>query len=108
MLELKERKCEPLDDNTQPFDQEKIEAFRKQISPAWEVVNETSLKASFPFENFVRGVEFVQEIATIAEKEQHHPDICIHYKDVEVELNTHSIGGISLNDFIMAAKIDEL
>jgi 4a-hydroxytetrahydrobiopterin dehydratase len=51
---------------------------------------------------------FVQEVAQIAEQEQHHPDMCIHYDNVEIELTTHAIGGLSENDFIMAAKINEL
>ena len=51
---------------------------------------------------------FAQDVAMIAEKEQHHPDICIHYTNVEIELTTHNIGGLSENDFIMAAKIEEL
>ena len=51
---------------------------------------------------------FAQNIANLAEEEQHHPDLCIHYKNVEVELTTHAIGGLSENDFIMAAKIDNL
>jgi len=63
---------------------------------------------SYLFENFKRGMVFAQNIANLAEEEQHHPDLCIHYKNVEVELTTHAIGGLSENDFIMAAKIDNL
>ena len=51
---------------------------------------------------------FAQKVADIAENQDHHPDMCVHYKSVDVELSTHAIGGLSENDFIMAAKIDEL
>ncbi len=51
---------------------------------------------------------FVQEAALIAEKENHHPDICIYHTTVEIELTTHDVGGLSINDFIIAAKIEDL
>jgi 4a-hydroxytetrahydrobiopterin dehydratase len=108
MMKLKDRHCIPHDEVNVLFNQEKINLFKQQLSPAWEVINESKLKAVFPTEDFNQGMEIAHEIAKLAEEEQHHPDICIHYKNVEVELSTHSIGGLTLNDFIMAAKIDEL
>jgi len=67
------------------------------------------IKKTFVFKDFLEAVEFVNKIADIAEAEGHHPDICIHsYKKVDVELTTHAIGGLSENDFILAAKIGEL
>lgn len=107
-MKLKDRHCIPPDGDNVPFNQEKINVFRQQISPAWKVMSESKLKAVFSFEDFKRGMSFAHEIANVAEEEQHHPDICVHFKDVEVELSTHSVGGLTLNDFIMAAKIDEL
>ena len=51
---------------------------------------------------------FVQEIGMLAEKENHHPDICIQYTSVEIILTTHDLGGLTVNDFIIAAKIEDL
>jgi 4a-hydroxytetrahydrobiopterin dehydratase len=51
---------------------------------------------------------FVGKMAALAEEQGHHPDFCVHYSEVEVTLWTHSVGGLSENDFIMAAKINEV
>jgi 4a-hydroxytetrahydrobiopterin dehydratase len=57
--------------------------------------------------DFVTAVDAVNKVAAVAEEEQHHPDIRIYgYRNLELDLSTHSIGGLSLNDFIMAAKIN--
>ncbi|MFO7852130.1 MAG: 4a-hydroxytetrahydrobiopterin dehydratase [Bacteroidota bacterium] len=106
MLPLRERKCKPLEQSAQPFDEEKIREYKEMLQPGWEVVNNNMLKKRFIFNDFGRAMAFVQEIAGEAEQEQHHPDMCIRYSDVEVELSTRNIGGLSENDFIMAAKID--
>ncbi len=67
-----------------------------------------SIKKEFKFEDFVRAMEFVNKIAVIAEEEGHHPDIAIHYNKVDITLWTHFINGLSINDFIIAAKIDNI
>lgn len=67
------------------------------------------ISREFVFKDFVEGVIFVNEIAHLAEEEGHHPDLKLHaYKKVLVELYTHAIGGLSENDFILAAKINEI
>jgi len=108
MQELREKTCEPCESGTQAMKAEQIKAYMKRLTPEWEVIDNKKIKRSYPFENFKRGMAFAQDVAIIAEKEQHHPDICIHYKDVEIKLTTHNIGGLSENDFIMAAKIENL
>lgn len=108
MKELREKHCVPCESDTKPFDKEQIGNYMDMLPSEWKLEDNTKIKKTFPFENFKRGMAFAQDIALIAEKEQHHPDICIHYKSVEVQLATHNIGGLSENDFIMAAKIEEL
>ncbi|MCG6187095.1 4a-hydroxytetrahydrobiopterin dehydratase [Maribellus maritimus] len=108
MLLLKEQKCEPCNGNEEPLKSEKIEKYLERLKNDWKVIDNKTIKYSFPFENFKRSMAFAQEVARIAENEDHHPDLCVHYKSVDVELSTHAIGGLSENDFIMAAKIDEL
>jgi 4a-hydroxytetrahydrobiopterin dehydratase len=66
------------------------------------------LAKAFKFKGFIPGVELVNRIAPIAEAEQHHPDMLVSYGSVTVWLWTHAVGGITQNDFILAAKIDRL
>jgi len=78
--------------------------------PGWSLVEGEPLKIarSLRFKDFANAMAFVNEIARVAESEGHHPDICISWNRVKLELVTHAIGGLSLNDFIMAAKINQL
>lgn len=108
MIELKEKHCVPCEEGTEPLIPSQAESLMKKLNTKWKVVDNKMLRKEFPFENFKRGMAFAQNVALIADKEDHHPDMCIHYNLVEIELTTHSIGGLSENDFIMAAKIDEL
>jgi 4a-hydroxytetrahydrobiopterin dehydratase len=106
MVDLKERKCVPCERGTPPLEEKEIKELLDQLPPDWIVTGNRKISKSFPFENFRRGMAFAQEIARVAELENHHPDICISYKKVDVELTTHAIGGLSENDFILAAKIE--
>ncbi len=108
MQELREKRCEPCEAGVNPMSEEQVKKYMNMLTSDWEVIQNRKIKRAFSFENFKRGMAFVQDVALIAEREQHHPDICIHYKNVEIELTTHNIGGLSENDFIMAAKIEEL
>lgn len=106
--ELNKKKCVPCEGGVQPFSVDKINGFKTKISPEWEIVDNKRIKKEFPFDNFVQGMEFAGKVAALAEEEQHHPDLCIHYSGVDVNFTTHAIGGLSENDFIMAAKVDEI
>lgn len=108
MMELKERNCVVYNKDDKALGVDEISLLKKQLVTEWKVHANQKLSKEFPFENYKRAMAFVQEIALIAEKEQHHPDICIHYTRVIVELTTHDVGGLSENDFIMAAKIEDL
>ena len=75
----------------------------------WELYdNDSKIKKEFEFEDFSHAVAFINKVADLAEEEGHHPDLTISYADVGVELATHAIGGLSENDFILAAKIDKI
>lgn len=108
MIELKEKHCIQNEGEISLLEDEKIIKLKSKLSPGWRLIENKKLYKEFPFENYKRVMAFAQEIAAIAEKENHHPDMFLHYQSVEVELSTHFIGGLSENDFIMAAKIDEL
>ncbi len=70
------------------------------------VSRDTEIKREFRFKDFRQAMEFVNSVAAIANEQDHHPDIFISYNKVQLTLSTHKIGGLSLNDFIVAAKID--
>ncbi len=77
--------------------------------PGWEAQQDGArLHRRFQFADFVQAMRFVNAMAGLAEAEQHHPDFTVHYSTVEVTLWTHTVGGLSDNDFIMAAKIAAL
>lgn len=103
---LKEAHC--IHENLKKIDHEARKGYLAQIDPSWSINDSGKLTRNFPFENFKKAIAFVNELAVIAEREQHHPDICIRYNEVSIELSTHDVGGLSVNDFILAAKLDEV
>jgi len=105
-MELTQKKCKSCEGNESPLSLEEANKLFEQIS-SWDLKDEHVYK-KFKFKNFKEAMEFVNKIANIAEQEGHHPDISIHWNIVEIELWTHAIKGLSENDFILAAKIDEL
>lgn len=75
--------------------------------PGWALVN-GAIEKRYDFPDFHRTMAFVNAVAWVAHAEDHHPDLAVGYSRCTVRFNTHSVGGISLNDFICAAKVDAL
>ena len=92
-----------------PLLDEKEDELIEQISD-WTLLRDGTHKITkqFKFEDFKKAMKFVNKIADLAKKEGHHPDIKIVYNKVNLDLFTHAVGGLSDNDFIMAAKINAL
>lgn len=77
--------------------------------PGWEVVEDGhALSKTFKFDDYYRTIAFVNALAFIANREDHHPDLSVHYDRCVVRFSTHDVGGLSENDFICAAKADAL
>ncbi len=76
----------------------------------WELLSGPDrIRKSWTVKNFMAGLEFFQKVAEVAEAEGHHPDLhLVGYRNVSIEIWTHAIQGLSLNDFILAARIDQL
>lgn len=108
MSDLLSKHCVPCEGGVEPFDEEKINIYMPALSQKWDVVDGKKLSHQFKFKTFPEAIAFVDTIVPIAESEGHHPDLHIYYNKVTVELWTHAIGGLSENDFIMAAKIETL
>lgn len=107
-MDLTHKKCVPCEGGTPPLQPAEIETYLPQIVPAWQVINNRQIKREFIFKDFAQAIKFVNQVAQLAETEGHHPDIhLIDYKKVIIELTTHAVGGLSENDFIMAAKINK-
>ena len=105
-MELTKKKCIPCEAGTPPLNGEEIKKLLKEI-PSW-TLKDGHLYKKFKFKDFLEAMKFINKIAQIAESEGHHPDFCVHYNKVDVELWTHAINGLSENDFIVAAKIDKI
>jgi len=108
MEKLIEKKCVPCEGGVQPFNKDQIQEYLAQLSSAWEVKDNRKITKRFKLKDFKEALAFVNKIADLAEQEGHHPDITINYNRITIELFTHSIGGLSENDFILAAKIEQL
>ncbi len=104
---LAERKCVPCEGGTPTLTAEQVAPLLSQLD-GWKVQDGTSLTKTFAFPDFVKAVDFVNAITPVAEGEGHHPDLTVTWGKVGVSLTTHAIGGLSENDFILAAKIDAL
>jgi 4a-hydroxytetrahydrobiopterin dehydratase len=107
MTQLIERSCHKVDPDQGPLEGDQIGELSAQV-PDWEIEDEERIWRTFEFENFAQALAFVNRIGELAEHQRHHPDISLSWGMVRVELSTHSIGGLSENDFIVAAKIDQL
>jgi hypothetical protein len=107
--ELSQKKCIPHEGGTLPVDGKHAEEMLSKI-PGWSLAKDykkISLKKEF--KDFVEAMIFINEVGSIAEKECHHPDVSLtNYKNIEITLTSHEIGGLSLNDFIVASKINDI
>ena len=108
MNSLKNRRCKPCEGGVDPLDDFRATRYLDQI-PGWSFdVDKKSIKQKFKFKDFVTTMSFVNAIAWMAEQQGHHPDLSVGYGYCEVKYTTHAIGGLSENDFICGALINEL
>lgn len=103
---LTQRHCVPCEGGTPPMDSDTAREMIQQV-PGWEL-GDNKLTRRFKFRNFAEAMAFVNRVAALAEAEGHHPDIHVSWNRVRLDLTTHAIKGLSDNDFIMAARTNEL
>lgn len=109
MENLTQQKCVPCEVGGDPLTRSEIDQLLPQLEGKWSVTHEDKhLEREFKFKDFVEAMKFVNQVADLAEQEGHHPDFHVHYNKVKIDLWTHAVGGLSLNDFISAAKINKL
>lgn len=104
--DLLNKKCVPCEGGAKPLNKKQAQEYLDEVS-GWTLDKDAKkISKEFKFQDFIGAINFVERVADVAEMEGHHPDIHIHYNKVLIELWTHAIGGLSENDFIVAAKID--
>ena len=109
-MDLTKKKCEPCEGGTKPFDKKEAEKYLSLLKTKWDLIEEDEMKIQrkYKFESFRKAMDFINKVADLAEEEDHHPNIFNSYTRVTITLFTHSIGGLSINDFILASKIEIL
>lgn len=103
---LSQKRCLPCEGGVPKLNPSEVQNFLKQIS-TWSLEGD-KIQKTFQFKNFLEAMKFVNQMAALAEAEAHHPDFSVHYNKVDVSIWTHAVGGLTENDFILAAKIDQL
>ena len=107
--QLTTKKCVPCEGGVPAFSPEEAKQQVEKL-PGWKLTADGQrIRREWTVKNFMAGINFFGDVAKLAEAEQHHPDLHLAgYRNVAIEIWTHAIGGLSENDFILAAKIDKL
>ena len=112
-MDLTKKACVACEGGAPPLQGQELHTYLEEVED-WTLVKPEDggtqrIQKKFEFKNFREALAFVNKVGEIAEAEGHHPDIhLVSYKNVVIELYTHAIGGLSENDFIVAAKINAL
>ena len=111
MNDLLDKKCKPCEGGVAALNLQEIHKYQKKVD-GWNVKpNEKKiyfLEKNFRFKNFEESKNFIDKVGQIAENENHHPEITFGWGYAKIEITTHAIEGLSINDFILAAKIDQI
>jgi 4a-hydroxytetrahydrobiopterin dehydratase len=107
-MDLLSRHCRPLPKGSPPLSGKAIEPYLAAIAKRWRVIDDHHIEGEFAFDDFMGALAFANRAGGAAEAEGHHPDITVSWGKATVTIWTHSIGGLSENDFILAARLDTL
>ncbi|HVH83960.1 MAG TPA: 4a-hydroxytetrahydrobiopterin dehydratase [Steroidobacteraceae bacterium] len=106
---LAARRCRPCEGGTPPLTPAEAAALLAQVSSDWVLVDEArAIRRNFAFRDFYRTMSFVNALAHIANIEDHHPDLEVGYNYCRVRFTPHAVKGLSENDFVCAAKVDQI
>ena len=108
-LDLAARRCQPCERGGPALSRERASEMLARLNRDWKLADDArGLERTVPFGTYHEVIAFVNAVAWIAHREDHHPDLSVHYGKVVVRYSTHAVGGLSDNDFICAAKVDAL
>ena len=108
LSELALRECVPCKGGIPPLQGKELDELHGKLGNAWRVVDEHQLEKEYKFKDFRQALTFTNRVGELAERVNHHPDLCLGWGKVQVTLWTHKIGGLSETDFVFAAKIDAM
>jgi 4a-hydroxytetrahydrobiopterin dehydratase len=106
MTELARMKCKPCEGGVTPYSAQQAREMLKQLK-GW-ILEDGKLVKVYAFPNYYQTIAFVNALAWVSHREDHHPELVVGYNNCRVEYSTHAINGLSENDFICAAKADGL
>ena len=105
---LNKKTCIPCQGGIPPLNSEEISKYLNDINENWINLIDVKITRTFNFNNYLEALNFVNKIAYLSEDEGHHPHVHLNFKNVEVIIFTHKINGLHENDFILAAKCDDI
>jgi 4a-hydroxytetrahydrobiopterin dehydratase len=103
---LASKQCSDLSAGAPALNHNEASALLTQLEPQWQMIDNRAISFNYSFKNYYQTMAFVNVIAQIAHQQNHHPDLLVSYNRCTVTYSTHSIAGLSINDFICAAKIN--
>lgn len=106
--DLASRSCKSCETGEGRLDEGMIKTLLKQLPGGWNAKDGKCLERKFDFPDFQKALDFTNQVGAIAEEQGHHPDIYLTWGKVRLEISTHSAGGLTENDFILAARINAL
>ena len=106
ICDLTNKQCKPCEGGVPPLSQDEIDQLLKNLD-GWKQ-SDRLIGKTFEFTNYYQTMAFVNAVAWLSHREDHHPDLSVGYNTCRVEYSTHAINGLSENDFICAAKVDAL
>lgn len=107
MNELAAKKCPPCDEGGKALKGAALRELERKLGHDWKVADEHHLEKEFKFKDFRQALAFTNQIGEIAEQIGHHPDIFLTWGKVGLKIFTHAVGGLTENDFVLAAKIEK-
>ena len=105
---LTDRECIPCKGGVAPLRGKNLVKLHEELGSNWEIISSHHLERTFNFDSYADAVNFTNEVARIAEDQGHHPDIYLGYSEVKVQVWTHKSDGLTDNDFVFAAKVNQL
>ncbi|TMC50264.1 MAG: 4a-hydroxytetrahydrobiopterin dehydratase [Chloroflexi bacterium] len=108
MSTLAAERCEACTGSTPTVTGDELERLHGELAEGWSVVGGTRLRRELRFSDFNSAFGLATRVALLAEAEGHHPDMTVGWGRLEIELTTHAVGGLSRNDFVIAAKVDRM
>lgn len=108
MEDLGNRDCVPCHGGVPALEDAGIESLLADLGGGWQVVDGPRLQKRYAFPDFATALTFVDRVGALAERQGHHPELLLAWGSVRVELWTHAVGGLTENDFVLAARIDRL